>query len=127
MNGQEITVFYKWTAKPGRFDELKSIYETVGKEMEENEPETLAMNSYLDDENGALVVLDVFKNRQALGTHLGTTAASHFPSLSEIAIPGPFYFCGDVPAEMKQQIKTMNLGAEFSSHTFGFQRDAQEV
>ncbi len=27
MNKQEITVFYKWTAKPGKLDELKAIYQ----------------------------------------------------------------------------------------------------
>ena len=29
MNNQTITVFYKWTANPGKFDELKEIYEEV--------------------------------------------------------------------------------------------------
>ena len=26
MTSTQITVFYKWTAKPGKLDELKSIY-----------------------------------------------------------------------------------------------------
>ncbi len=27
MKNQEITVVYKWTAKPGKLEELKAIYE----------------------------------------------------------------------------------------------------
>ena len=29
MTSSQITVLYKWTAKPGKLDELKSIYEEV--------------------------------------------------------------------------------------------------
>ena len=61
MNNQEITVFYKWTAKPGKFDELKAIYQQVRKEMEDNEPGTLMMQCYYDEEQSALIVNDLFK------------------------------------------------------------------
>ena len=33
MKNQEIKVFYKWTANPGRLDELKAIYKDVLKEV----------------------------------------------------------------------------------------------
>ena len=122
MNNQEITVFYKWTAKPGKFDELKAIYKEVCREMEENEPGTLMMQYYFDDEQNALVVHDLFKDGEALGFHLGVTAAGHFPKLVEIAVPGPFFFCGDVPDELKQATEQMQLGAEFGTHAFGFDR-----
>ena len=122
MNNQEITVFYKWTAKPGKFDELKAIYKEVCREMEENEPGTLMMQYYFDDEQNALVVHDLFKDGEALGFHLGVTAAGHFPKLVEIAVPGPFFFCGDVPAELKEAAIGMNMGAEFSSLVSGFER-----
>ena len=89
MNNQAITVFYKWTAKPGKFDELKAIYDSVFKEMNENEPGTLAMHYFFDEEQGALIVNDLFADGQALGAHLGGTAAHHFPKLTEIATPGP--------------------------------------
>jgi hypothetical protein len=42
--------------------------------------------------------------------------------LAEIAVPGPFFFCGDVPEELKQAAIGMNMGAEFSTHAFGFER-----
>jgi len=35
MKNQEITVFYKWTAKPGKLDELEAIYQEVYKAMKE--------------------------------------------------------------------------------------------
>ena len=124
MKDQEITVFYKWTAKPGKFDELKAIYRQVRKEMEENEPGTLMMQCYYDEEKGALIVNDLFKDGAALGAHLGVTAANHFPKLAEIAVPGPFFFCGNVPEELKQAAIGMNMGAEFSSHAFGFERSS---
>ena len=124
MDSQNITVFYKWTAKPGKFDELKAIYEQVRKEMEENEPGTLMMQCYFDEEQSAIVVNDLFKDGEALGFHLGVTAAGHFPKLVEIAVPGPFFFCGDVPEQLKQAAIGMNMGAEFSHLAFGFERGA---
>jgi len=50
------------------------------------------------------------------------TAAQHFSQLLEIAVPGPFLFCGDVPEELKQAAQGMNMGAEFGYHAFGFDR-----
>ena len=123
MNKQAITVFYKWTAKPGQFDQLKSIYNSVFQEMNENEPGTLSMQYYFDEEQQALIVNDLFEDGAALGMHLGGTAANHFPKLTEIATPGPFYFCGDVPEDLKQAAIGMNMGAEFSNHVDGFERD----
>lgn len=122
MNNQAITVFYKWTANPGKFDELKAIYDNVFKEMNENEPGTLSMQYFFDEEQNALVVQDVFADGAALGAHLGGTAANHFPTLSQIAVPGPFFFCGDVPEELKQAAIGMNMGAEFSHRIGGFER-----
>ena len=122
MKDQEITVFYKWTAKAGKFDELKAIYQQVRKEMEDNEPGTLMMQCYYYEEQSALIVNDLFKDGAALGVHLGVTAANHFPKLAEIAVPGPFFFCGNVPQELKQAAIGMNMGAEFSTHAFGFER-----
>ena len=121
MKDQEITVFYKWTAKPGKLDELKAIYKEVLKEVKKNEPDTLKMECYYADEANAIIVHDLFKDGAALGTHLGGTAANHFPKLSEIAVPGPFLFCGDVPEELKQATQAMNMGAEFGTHAFGLE------
>ena len=123
MKDQEITVFYKWTAKPGKLDALKAIYEDVLKEMKENEPDTLKMECYFSNEQNAIFLHDLFKNGSALGAHLGGTAAHHFPNLVEIAVPSPFFFCGDVPEELKQAAIGMNMGAEFGIHGFDFERN----
>ena len=122
MKTNQITVFYKWTAKPGKFDELKAMYKEVYKAMEENEPDSLKMECYFSDEENAIIVHDVFKDGNALGFHLMGTAAQHFPQLVEIATPGPFFFCGDVPEQLKQAAIGMDMGAEFSTHAFGFDR-----
>lgn len=123
MGNQNITVFYKWTAKEGKFDELKSIYDEVYKEMKDNEPGTLSMQYYFDKDQNALVVNDLFEDGAALGAHLGGTAAHHFQKLSEIATPGPFFFCGDVPEDLKQAAIGMRMGAEFSDQIGGFSRN----
>lgn len=122
MDNQSITVFYKWTAKPGKLNELKGIYAEVLKQMDENEPGTLMMQYYEDQQQGALVVHDVFADADAMGFHLGVTAAAHFPALVEIATPGPFFFAGEVPEELKQAAIGMNMGAEFSTKIGGFER-----
>ncbi len=122
MSNQEITVIYKWTAKPGKTNELKSIYREVEKEMKETEPGALKVACYFNESDGVLLVLDLFKNGDALGQHLGTTAAGHFPHLLQIAEPGPFLFCGDVPENLKKAAIGMGLDATFAPHSFGFSR-----
>jgi quinol monooxygenase YgiN len=122
MQKEHITVVYKWTANPGKIDELSKIYADVTRAMEENEPGAEAVHVYVDKDEGALYVRDEFKDAGALGFHLQETAAAHFPSLLAIARPGPFFFFGDVPAELKAATEQMQLGAEFSSHMAGFDR-----
>ena len=122
MNNQEITVVYKWTAKPGKGEELKSIYRDVEKQMQETEPNALRVECYFDESKGELIVYDLFRDGAALGQHLGTTAAGHFPSLLEIAVPGSFLFCGNVPEELQQAAIKMGLDATFAPRIFGFDR-----
>ena len=122
MTNQHITVVYKWTANPGKLDELTSIYSEVTDEMERNEPDAEAVHCYVSEEEGALYVRDEFKNAAALGFHLQSTAQGHFPRLLSIAVPGPFFFFGDVPKELKDATEQMGLGAEFGLHTSGFDR-----
>ena len=95
--------------------------------MKANEPDTLKMDCYFADESNAIIVHDLFKDGAALGTHLGGTAARHFPKMSEIAVPGPFLFCGDVPDELKQAAEGMNMGAIFGAYAFGFARSPSET
>ena len=123
MKDNEITVVYQWTAKEGKADELKSIYREVEKQMQETEPNALRVACYFEESSNTLVVYDLFKDGEALGQHLGTTAAGHFPSLLEIAAPGPFLFCGEVPENLKQATLGMGLNATFAPGIFGFQRN----
>jgi quinol monooxygenase YgiN len=118
----QITVFYRWTAKPGMLDELKGIYADVLEAMRQNEPDAQSVHVWVSEQDNALYVEDVFKDAAAVGFHLSTTAGAHFPQLIEIATPGPFFFCGEVPDEIKQGAEQMQLGAEFSTHAFGFDR-----
>ena len=66
---------------------------------------------------------DLFVDAGAVGFHLGTTAAGHFENLLQIAIPGEFLFCGEIPEEMKQSAIGMGLNATFAPHIFGFNRN----
>ena len=122
MSNQQITVVYKWTAKPGKAEELKSIYRDVEKQMQASEPDALKVDCYFDEGNDVLIVYDLFKDAAALGLHLSTTAAGHFPTLLQIATPGPFLFCGEVPDALKQAAIGMGLDATFAPHIFGFER-----
>ena len=80
------------------------------------------MECYVAEDVGELIVHDVFADAEALGFHLGVTAAAHFGALAQIATPGPFFFCGDVPDELRHAAEGMNMGAVFDSHVFGFNR-----
>ncbi len=122
MDSDHITVVYKWTAQPGKLEELASIYAGVTAEMEQNEPGAEAVHIYVSEQENALYVRDEFEDAAALGFHLQNTAAGHFPQLIAIATPGPFFFFGDVPAELAQATEQMGLGAEFATHTAGFDR-----
>lgn len=122
MSNSQITVVYKWTANPGRIDELEAIYSEVTAAMKQNEPGARAVHCYVSKKDNALYVRDEFDDAGALGFHLSSTAAGHFPQLLAIASPGPFFLFGDVPEELKAATEAMQLGAEFSAHAFGFDR-----
>ena len=122
MDTNHITVVYKWTAQPGKLGELTSIYEDVTDAVEANEPGAEAVHIYVSEQDNALYVRDEFTDAAAMGFHLSTTAAAHFPQLLAVATPGPFFFFGDVPPEMKQATEQMQLGGEFGTHVAGFDR-----
>ncbi len=122
MTNQNVMVVYKWTAKEGKSEELKSIYHEVLEQMKSNEPGALEVQCYFDESSSTLVIMDMFADAGSVGFHLGTTAAGHFESLLKIAQPGEFLFCGDVPEEMKQAALGMGLQATFAPHISGFSR-----
>ncbi len=122
MNANHVTVVYKWNAKPGKLDELASIYADVTEAMQQNEPGAETVHVYVSEEENALYVRDEFADAGAVGFHLGTTAQAHFPQLLEVATPGSFFFLGNVPDEMKQAAQQMGLAAEFATHSSGFDR-----
>ncbi|WP_422083792.1 putative quinol monooxygenase [Ulvibacterium sp.] len=122
MENQEVMVVYTWTAKEGKSEELKAIYREVENQMRSNEPGALKVQCYFDETSSKLVVMDLFVDAGAVGFHLGTTAAGHFQDLLEIATPGEFLFCGEVPEEMKQAAIGMGLSTTFAPGVFGFQR-----
>jgi len=122
MSNEAITVMYKWTAKPGKLEELKAIYGKVTEAMKQNEPDATAVQVYTSEADNAIYVRDEFANAAAVGYHLGTTAGAHFGDLLAIATPGPFFFLGDVPEELQQATQQMGLGAEFSLPTHGYNR-----
>lgn len=122
MNQNHVTVVYKWTAQPGKLDELAAIYAQVSDHMKQNEPGAEAVHVYVSEKDNALYVRDEFVDAAALGFHLSQTAAAHFGGLLAIATPGPFFFFGDVPDEIKQATEQMQLGAEFATHNSGFDR-----
>ena len=122
MKNNEVMVVYKWTAKQGHSEDLKGIYREVEQQMKTNEPGALNVQCYFDESSSTLIVMDVFTDANAVGFHLGTTAAGHFNSLLQVATPGEFLFCGDVPEEMKSAALGMGLNATFAPNIFGFKR-----
>ncbi|MDH3299268.1 MAG: antibiotic biosynthesis monooxygenase [Acidimicrobiia bacterium] len=124
-NTDPVNVVYRWTAHPGKLDELAAIYRDVTDAMQQNEPGAEAVQVYVSEADNALYVLDQFADANAVGFHLQTTAAAHFPQLLAVATPGPFFFLGDVPDELKQATEQMQLGAQFSIHAAGFDRRSE--
>jgi quinol monooxygenase YgiN len=122
MDTNHVTVVYKWTAQPGKLGELTDIYRSVTDAMEQNEPGAEAVHVYVSEAENALYVRDEFTDADAVGFHLGTTAAGHFPDLLAVATPGPFFFLGEVPDEIHQGTEQMGLGAQFANHLTGFAR-----
>lgn len=122
MDSSHVTVMYKWTAQPGKLEELAAIYAGVTEAMEQNEPGAEAVHIYVSQEDNAVYVRDEFADAAAMGYHLSTTAAAHFGDLLAIATPGPFFFLGNVPQELKAATEQMQLGGEFATHAAGFER-----
>lgn len=122
MGSETVSLTYKWTANEGKGDELKAIYEAVGEHAKANEPDMLEYQCYEVEGSEDLIIHEVFRNAAAVGVHLQGTAAEFFPQLMAIATPGPFFFRGDLPDELKQALDGMNLGAVFATSPFGFSR-----
>ncbi|GGE48109.1 putative quinol monooxygenase [Actibacterium pelagium] len=122
MTMQNITVVYKWTAKPGKLDALTEIYKGVTQAMKDNEPGATAVHVFVSKAENSLYVRDEFADANALGFHLSQTAAAHFPDLLEVATPGQFLFFGDVPEPLQQATTQMGLAAEFAGHAAGYDR-----
>lgn len=122
MSDQEVSLTYRWTAKPGKGDQLKAIYEAVGEHARANEPGMLEFECYEVDGTEDLLVHEVFEDGAAVGMHLQATASQFFPELSTIADPGPFFFRGNVPDELRRALYGMNLGAVFATSAFGFSK-----
>ena len=70
MDSNHVTVVYKWTAQPGKLDELASIYDHVTAAMEQNEPGAEAVHVYVSKEDNALYVRDEFTDAGAVAFHL---------------------------------------------------------
>lgn len=121
-NSNNVTVVYKWTAKPGRLGELTAIYEGVTRAMEANEPGALEVQCYVSEAENALYVRDEFADANALGFHLEVTAGPHFPQLLEVATPGSFLFFGEVPEALQSATRNMGLASEFATGLTGFSR-----
>ena len=63
------------------------------------------------------------KNHKEISvTYMWTAKPGKMEELLEIANPGPFYFCGDVPDEIVQAAAGMGLDATFAARAFGFSR-----
>ncbi len=122
MDSKHVTVMYKWTAQPGKLDELAAIYAGVTEAMEANEPGAESVHIYVSEQDNAVYVRDEFTDAAAMGYHLSTTAAAHFGDLMAIATPGPFFFLGEVPQELQAATEQMQLGGEFAIHAAGFDR-----
>ena len=122
MNSNHVTVVYSWTAHPGKLEELTNIYAEVTAQMEANEPGAEEVQVHVSEAEGRLYVRDEFTDADAVGFHLGTTAAAHFQDLLAVATPGTFTFLGEIPDEMKAATAEMGLPAEFATAVAGFQR-----
>jgi hypothetical protein len=81
-----------------------------------------AVHIYVSERDNAVYVRDEFEEAAAMGFHLGTTAAAHFPQMLAIATPGSFFFLGDVLEDIEQATEQMQLGGEFAIHSAGFDR-----
>jgi len=67
MDSNHVTVVYKWTAQPGKLDELASIYADVTDAMQANEPGAEAVHIYVSEQDNAVYVRDEFQDAAAMG------------------------------------------------------------
>lgn len=121
--GTEIALTYVWTAHEGQEERLVVTYGAVGEILEANEPGLISYEIAVSETGHQIVIHEVFEDGDALAFHLSETAARFFPQLVKFATPGPFIFRGDVPEELKAAAYGMNMGAIFTGHWEGFERD----
>ena len=66
MDSNHVTVVYKWTAQPGKLDELTTIYKKVTDAMERNEPDAEAVHLYVSEDDNAVYKI-VYQARGVVG------------------------------------------------------------
>ncbi|MDJ0629674.1 MAG: antibiotic biosynthesis monooxygenase family protein [Rhodobacter sp.] len=118
----QIDLVYVWTAKPGMGEQLVATYKAVGDVLEANEPGLLVYEIAVSETGDQIVIHEIFEDSEAMAFHLSGTAAQYFPQISQIAIPGPFIFRGDVPEELRTAAYQMDMGAIFTGDWSGFDR-----
>lgn len=119
---QQIELVYIWTAKPSMEQQLIGTYSAVGEVLDKHEPGLLEYEISVSETGHQIVIHEVFEDANALAFHLQSTAAQYFPQITEIAVPGPFIFRGDVPEELKAAAYQMDMGAIFTTDWTGFNR-----
>ncbi|KAJ5124742.1 uncharacterized protein N7515_008567 [Penicillium bovifimosum] len=66
----EINVTAIFYAKPEKFDELANLVTEVIKDVQEHEPDTLLYYAFQLREKNEIVIVERYKNRAAIQTHV---------------------------------------------------------
>ena len=123
MDTNHVTVVYRWTAQAGEARRARRhLPRGHGGDGTERARRRGGPRLRVGGRRDAVYVRDEFADAGAVAFHLQQTAAAHFPDLLAVATPGPFFFMGDLPDELKQATEQMQLGGEFSTHLAGFDR-----
>ena len=115
----EIRIVGEFTINEGKTEAFKELIKTAIETVRSNEPDTLRYEFYFNEDETACYPLELFRNSQAVLTHLEDVGAI-VSKLSEVAQITRVEIYGNASDELKQALAP--FGAKFFKHWGGFTR-----
>jgi quinol monooxygenase YgiN len=121
MDQNQLHFRAEFTIEEGKREDFKELIQEMTRAVQENEPDTITYQFYLNKDNTKCIVHETYTNSDAAFTHMnGVTSKTILPKVFEIAKINRFDAYG-TPSEELQKVLT-SFGSEIYNLFTGFSR-----
>jgi quinol monooxygenase YgiN len=121
MDQNQLHFRAEFTIEEGKREDFKELIQEMTRAVQENEPDTITYQFYLNKDNTKCIVHETYTNSDAAFTHMnGVASKTILPKVFEIAKINRFDAYG-TPSEELQKVLT-SFGSEIYNLFTGFSR-----